>query len=478
MFSKRIPRLAMVGTKKSFPSSNYNRGILSLVTSNFANQDIVVSNCFSSVLPSPILFCNLDSRFTVGSTSLPCFSVRSMSSKKSPQPRMGSIMKHLKYMEMYENLSEAVRSSSSLGPLEIVCYHILSKEIHVNQDILKLNALSPSSHLDKGKRGYARIKELKKSGALKVGKFNIHDDQAIKAGFKALLDETRVDKEALVEELFAENERAGGGWDEALMLKGQLVGFWLLRFVENGHMQLPMKTLDRLNVILHGGKFTKEEDNAILDWVKENGETGWQYLARSLGRNYLRAGAVVKERYETLVTINKGAFSQAEEALLIRDVLKQVLDAMEKPYHESDLNFRNLESQMRRPSKIIREHYVGIIHPTIMRYKAGALDKDVRVKLIQKVKENKWMNITDVKFDKLALMPEFKGHNRTSLNTLYKDLAGKAKEKFKLKSQREVTVEQVEAYLATSQRHAKSEKLIERQKWIVNEYNTAKKELM
>ena len=54
-----------------------------------------------------------------------------------------------------------------------------------------------------------------------------------------------------------------------------------------------------------------------------------------------------------------------------------------------------------------------------MRYKAGTLDKDVRAELIQKVKENKWIYSADVKFDELALLPEFEGHNSASLHELY-----------------------------------------------------------
>ena len=235
--------------------------------------------------------------------------------------------------------------------------------------------------------------------------------------------------------------------------------------------------MTRLNVILHGGKFTKEEDQAILAWVEENGETGWTYLARALGRNYLRAGAAVQERYDVLKTVvKKGAFSKEEDALLIKEVLKQDLDAMEKPCHKTDLNFKQIESVMGRHKKTILEHYFCILHPTIMRYKAGTLNKDVRAELIQKAKENKWIYMTDIKFDELALLPEFEGHNKTSMNSLYKDMAGKAKKRFGLKSQREVTVGQVEGWFATREIHAKSKNHVERQGWIVEAYYVAKKQ--
>lgn len=50
---------------------------------------------------------------------------------------------------------------------------------------------------------YAEIR-----GKCKIGKLNIKDDGAIERGFKALVDQTGVDKNVPAEELFAENEAA------------------------------------------------------------------------------------------------------------------------------------------------------------------------------------------------------------------------------------------------------------------------------
>jgi len=264
-----------------------------------------------------------------------------MSSKEPP--RMGSILAHPKYKEMYGTLSKEAKSS-----LDIVCLYILSKGLVVNQDVLELDALSPESHTKKDTKGNAKIREMEERGAVKVGKLNIKDDDAIRRGFKALVDETKVNEKALVEELFAENVGVNRWRDEAFMLKRQLVGFKLLQLVENGNMRLPMKAHDRLGKILLGGRFTKKEDKAILAWVDKHGETGWNNLARSLGRNYLRAGDVVKGRYERLLVGNKGAFSEEEDDFIIREVIKQVPEAFEKPYHETKMDFKSMSSQMEK----------------------------------------------------------------------------------------------------------------------------------
>merc|ERR1719222_315005 len=153
-----------------------------------------------------------------------------------------------------------------------------------------------------------------------------------------------------------------------------------------------MKARDRLGKILLSGRFTKKDDKAILAWVDKHGETGWSDLARSLGRNYLRAGASVKGRYERLLVGNKGAFSEEEDDFIIREVIKQVPEAFERPYHETKVDFKTIAAHMeKRTGSDIRRRLQAIIHPTILRYKAGTLDKDVRDKMIQKMKENKWI---------------------------------------------------------------------------------------
>lgn len=207
------------------------------------------------------------------------------------------------------------------------------------------------------------IKELKQTGAVKVGKLNIRDDEAVRRGFEALVEETKVDKKALVQELFAENEGGGSKWDKAFMLKRQLVGFKLLQFVENGDIQLPMKAYDRFSVILLSGKFTKKEDKAILAWVDKHGETGWMDLARFLGRNYLAAGLADKRRYEKLLMGSKGVFSQEEDAFIIREVLKQDPKAFEKACYKNRLNFKMVASKMaKRTSSATEKRYAIQIH--------------------------------------------------------------------------------------------------------------------
>ena len=120
---------------------------------------------------------------------------------------MGSILEHHKYKEMKSKLSKMRRKGFNLGPLDTASLYILSsKDLTVNLEILRLDALSPESHCGPGYKGYAEIQEMKQRGAVKKGKLNKEDETAIEKRFETLLAETGLDKEALMEELFAANK--------------------------------------------------------------------------------------------------------------------------------------------------------------------------------------------------------------------------------------------------------------------------------
>merc|ERR1719458_807890 len=212
---------------------------------------------------------------------------------------MGSILVHQKYKEMKSKLSR--RNRKNLGPLDTASLYILSsKDLTVNLEILRLDALSPYSHSESNCKGNAEIQEMKQRGAVKKGKLNKEDEDAIEKRFETLLAETGLDKEALMEELFAANKGSVNNWDQDFMFKRQLAGFWLLQGMKDGDRRLPMEVYTKLAVVLYSGSFTEEEDAAILVWVDKHGATRWAELARNLERMYINAKASVRNRYEEL----------------------------------------------------------------------------------------------------------------------------------------------------------------------------------
>ena len=405
------------------------------------------------------------------------FGKKQLSTKATTKGNMGTILQHSKYKNMKSVLSTMKRKGSVLGPLDLASLHILSsKELKVNLDILKLDALSTnSSSMSED------IREMKQSGKVKVGKFNKEDEAVIKERFETLLAETRLDKDALLEELFPANQVSHFCWHEEFMLKRQLAGFWLLKGMKDGDSRLPMQVYDKLAVVHFSGNFTKEEDAIILDWVDKHGTTRWAKLARKLGRRYLMAGSTVRTRYEQLKGKaegnRKGAYGSEDFSLLIGEVLKQDPEAFEKPFEENGLDFKTIAAHMGRPRTGVYKVYACNVHPTVRRHKLGNLEKDVREELIKQVKENGWKLSADIEFYKLVRLPAFRGHNCTSLYSTYSIMCMAVRNKVGAMSTREVTVEQVEEWWKTSTRRAKGVDVIEKEEQIVEAYNRIKQEI-
>merc|ERR1719430_1742702 len=115
---------------------------------------------------------------------------------------------------------------------------------------------------------------------LKLGDFSRACDRTILRQYELLVGRVNLSKDELDKELFETNQH------RKFLLQRQLVGFYLVQGLENGHRRLPLEVVARLASILHRKSFTPEEDLAILAWVEEQGASRWAELARSLGRTY------------------------------------------------------------------------------------------------------------------------------------------------------------------------------------------------
>ena len=400
---------------------------------------------------------------------------KAKSSRYTPQANMGSILNHDKYSAIKSNLSKMTKGNFSLGSLDSAALWILSsKDLTVNLDILRLDALSPSSHQVQSCKGYAEIKEMIRCGEVKQGKFNKEDEAAIEKKFETLLAETGLDREELMEELFATNKGSR-------MLKRQLVGFYLLKDMKDGDRRLPMEVLTKLAVLLYSGSFTKEEDAIILAWVDKHGATRWAELAGILDRRYLGAGQSVQTRYVELMGKAKGnrqgAYGSEEFRVLIKEVMEQDAAAFEKPMEYNDLDFKRIALHMGRPRAGIWNFYARLVHPTVRRHKLGTLEKDVREDLIRQVKENGWKLSADIEYDKLARLTQFEGHSSISLYFMYQNMLLRAMIKVGKNSRREVAVDEVEEWWNKSTRFGKRASVVEKEQQIVEAYYRIKQEL-
>lgn len=388
-----------------------------------------------------------------------------------------SLLEHVEYSRMKNNFSLARKR---LGPIDSVCSFILGEGLVVNQQILFLDALSLRT--PSGSRT-AHIKDLKRSKMLKSGGFTMQSDKLLLHQYERLLRKAKVDEGALKVELFSEEKTDEKSYstrrEKLFLLKRQLVGFWLLQKLPDGDIRLPTEVYARLATLLFSGNFTKEDDAVILAWVEEHGATKWSHLAQRLGRCYPKAGDGVKQRHEQLVGQlqgrRTGAFADEELARLTHLVLKQNRNITEE-CQLSVLDWNVIADDMKRSSTSVRHLYNRLVLPILKRYQADTLGADVRDDLLRKLKGQGSNYYTDINFQDLAEMPEFRGHTGLSLGRMYENILKRVAESSK-KSSREVTVDQVLEYWATSKRYQKSTLQKRREEIIVSTFREVTREV-
>ena len=135
--------------KGRMPFSNYQRGIY-LFGGRENNATSPASNFTYSISDRSMQVHTRTShhgqhfhrKYLLGKPpSLSMIPMRKLSSEV-PEVNMGSILEHQKYKEMKSKLSK--RNRKSLGPLDTASLYILSsKDLTVNLELLRLDALSP-----------------------------------------------------------------------------------------------------------------------------------------------------------------------------------------------------------------------------------------------------------------------------------------------------------------------------------------------
>ena len=386
-----------------------------------------------------------------------------------------SLLEHVEYSRMKEQFSFALKP---LGPVDSVCSVILSEGLKVNQQILFLDALSLRNTIHKN----IHIKELKRTKILKSGGFTMRSDKLLLQQYERLLKKAKVDERALKVELFSEEKidlTSSTRREKWFLMKRQLVGFWLLQELPDGDRRLPTEVYARLATLLFSGNFTKEDDDVILAWVEEHGTRKWSHLAQRLGRCYPKAGDGLRQRHGQLVQQlegrKTGAFTDEEVARLTYLVLKQNRNIAQES-QSSVIDWDVIADDMKRSNASVKKFYHTMVLPTLKRYQADTLGVDVRVDLLRKLKEKSSNYYIEINFQELAEMPEFRGHTGRSLGIIYDRLLSRVARQ-SMKSSREITVDQVLEYWATSKRNKKPTSLKRREEIIVSTFQKAMKEV-
>ena len=318
---------------------------------------------------------------------------------------------------------------------------------------------------------------MKGKGLIKTGSFTREEDGSILTQYQSLLEQTKVDREKLEEEMYSRKK------SRRFMLQRQLVGFFLLQELRHGNVRLPVEVFSRLGTLGSYGAFTEEEEVAIMAWVEQNGPKDWTRLASKLNRTYLLAGNSVKEHYQIMqnrvLKKKTGKYSDEELEAIIREVFKQNSNVLALTHiYSYGVDFGPIAETLNRSKIGVYEVFSDDIHPLLRRFEAGTLETDVREDILIYAKSRDWKSGIEIDFEEMASQDQFKGHTRPSLHRLFDGMLNNTNVKLGgKKSKKGITLSQVEEWWNTSERRGKTPKRKSREKAIVQAYLRVTKDI-
>ena len=391
----------------------------------------------------------------------------------------------------YSAMAATLATTSQPTRLDLACRFILalSPALPVNPTILNLNALALFCHHKQGAT-FQEFSRLKAEGVIKAGKWTVREDRVIAESFAALVEESGAgDQRALYLELQTKGCHSATRESRDFVMKRQLVGFYLLQKLDQ--RRLPVDVVVRLGKVLHDGTFTAADDARILAWVAERGPRDWKELSTSLGRVGAYAVTVLVMRWTILKDRQEGKksgrYSVEELEAIMDEVVGQDREAVEGHYFKyrfsteknrqgASVDWRAVAARVHRPVAAVQDVWRGRLLPTVLRHQAGTLDTDLKAELVEQMKAEGWELVSQVNFKQLAGREEFRGHTGNSLHRMYSCMLACIARRSPGRSKREVTVGEVEEWLGSTPRLAKSRVKEDTERAIVAAYQRARGE--
>ena len=375
----------------------------------------------------------------------------------------------------YTSMAAALATTIQPTPLDLACRHILalSPALPVNPTILNLNALALFCHQKRGGT-YPEFSRLKAEGVIRTGKWTVREDRAIAEAFAALVEDSGVgDQEVLYRELQTRGAPSATQESRDFVMKRQLVGFYLLQRLDQ--RRLPVDVVVRLGKVLHDGTFTAADDARILAWVAERGPRDWRELSTSLGRVGTHAAGVLGNRWTILKDRQEGKksgrYSMEELEVIMEEMVRQDRQVVEGG---GAVDWQAVAGRVHRPVAAVQDVWRGRLLPTVLRHQAGTLDTDLRAELVQQMKAEGWELVNQVNFKELARREGLRGHTANSLHRLYSNMLNVIARRTPGRRKREVTLSEVEEWLVSAPRVAKSRLKVDRERAIVEAYQRAR----
>jgi len=156
-------------------------------------------------------------------------------------------------------------------------------------------------------------------------------------------------------------------------------------------------------------------------------------------------------RYDSLLLpslqnrkLKKGHYSIENDLQIMAAVLKHNPKAIENGKMVSREVWKELDSQLGRYPVYVTKHWREILHPLLVRHKAGKLDTDFAEPIVDYMLRNKLEYCQDVDWESLAkVLP---GSTGPHLQVVYRHLQGSTKKKYNLDCP-DVTAEAVKKFI-------------------------------
>ena len=365
-------------------------------------------------------------------------------------------MSNILEAEEHQTIQKELDSDSKV-PTDRMVGHILAINIKVFKVALKNNVVVSKEGLGYIEKGFYFPKDL--NPEVKTGRYSAAEDSIIKFNWDKLTNDLKLTEEDAVEELFKNTSN-----DEDLGKKRNIIGYFLSQGLTN--IRLATEVYQRARTVRCGkkGGFTKEEDEAILQFVEKEGEQ-WTRLAIMLERTNR-----VRRRYEILINDYKnGEFAAMEDELILREVFAVDSDILIDGKITQD-DWNKIAEKLQRKPERVRLRWLNQLEPILKRYQAGTLHIDVKDVMINHLLENNMNYAQEVDWKELAKLAKFAGNTPAYLSQMYSLLRSNTGLKYPELSEVQLNTEAVRRYRANIKTYSTSTTILEHQEMIVKFY--------
>ena len=223
----------------------------------------------------------------------------------------------------------------------------------------------------------------------KVGKYSPKDQDIFLGNYEQLLKDSNLleSREDLKKEILEKPDE-----DKDFPLKMNILGLYLAQGLQD--VRLPCDVSNNLRNCLLGNdnrSFTKEEDDIINNFMEENPKCPNPFS--ELAVMLRRSRNSIRTRYKRCIKDGcppiKGPFSHEETRLIMDEVYKRDKNAHRAENSLGEEFWISLGKKMGRTyDKVVRQRWLRVIAPTIVKYEEGVMDVDFSELVVNYCVEN------------------------------------------------------------------------------------------